>query len=265
MPDPDLSGGSPPDAAEETELRFRGVRISLDEFEGPLDLLLHLIQEEEIEITEIPISRITAQYLETLEAMQELDLEIAGEYLVMAATLIRIKSSMLLPSPPVDEDGEEVDLRGDLIRRLIEYRKYKTLAEYLKTLESYRQSRHARQVLPPELRPDEIPLGKVNVFDLVTCLKRIVDRFVEEHPHEVDLEPVHLEDRIELLRERVLESGTVMFSEYIADMRSRMGVIVSFMAMLEMMKLGEVEARQDDTFADILIRRRNPGGPDPDA
>ncbi len=248
--------------ADAEESPYRGVQVHLEAFAGPLDLLLHLIQRDEIDVYDIPIAHITTQYLEHLELMSELDLEVAGEYLVMAATLIRIKSQMLLPTPAIDEDGEEIDPREELVRRLIEYRKFKTVAEQLREHELSRQRRHARQIEPPELAPDELPIGRVTAFDLVTHLKAVLARLDDVTTHEVELEPVHLEDRIELLRARLAGQRELTFTEYLRDVRSRMGVVVSFMAVLELMKAGEISAVQEHAFGEILILRRDGLGSD---
>jgi len=259
---------TPSDAPETSgtdEAAYTGVRVALDAFSGPLDLLLHLIQRDEIDIYDIPIAHITAQYLGHLELMQELDLEIAGEYIVMAASLIRIKAQMLLPSPSKEEAAEEVDPREELVRRLVEYRKFKMAAEFLREHEARRAARFARSVDLPELPPEEHPIGDVSVFDLVSLLKRLVERLPEDATHDVDLEPVHLEDRMELLRARLLVQREVAFSEYVKDMRTRLGLVVSFMAILELMKLGEVFTRQEATFGEIYIARRAHGGPSQNA
>lgn len=263
---PENGASFAPENADEEASPFTGVRVHLDSFDGPLDLLLHLIQRDEIDIYDIPIAHITNQYLSHIELMQELDLEVAGEYLVMAATLIRIKSQMLLPKPVFDEEGEEIDPREELVRRLIEYRKYKEVAALLQDSELERRKRHGRDVTPPDLAPDELPIGRVTVFDLVSYLKGILERTTEAEPvHRVEVEPVTLEERMEILRARMAGLGRMTFSEYLADVRTRGGVVVSFMALLEVMKLGEVYAQQDEQFGEILIARRDVGGVQADA
>jgi segregation and condensation protein A len=249
----------------EPESPYTGVRVAIDAFSGPLDLLLHLIQRDEIDIYDIPIAHITAQYLGHLELMQELDLEVAGEFIVMAATLIRIKAQLLLPTPVSEETGEEIDPREDLVRRLVEYRKYKAAAEVLHEHEARRLARFHRPSQLPDLPPEEHPIGDVTVFDLVSLLKKMLERLPEETSHDVELEPVHLEDRMEILRARLLTQREVSFTEYVQDVRTRMGLVVSFMAILELMKLGEVMARQENTFGEIVLARRTTGGSGPEA
>lgn len=240
--------------------RYRGVRVQIEAFDGPLDLLLHLIQRDEVDIYDIPIAHITQQYLEHLDLMRELDLEVCGEYLVMAATLIRIKSQMLLPTPTYDEEGEEIDPREELVRRLVEYRRFKSVAETLRGLESERMQKHGRNVDLPLLEPDEQPIGRVSVFDLLSYMKEILSRVEEEPRHDIEREPIALEDRIELLRARLLSVSSIAFSSFFGDVSTRMGVIVSFMAVLELMKLGEILVTQDEAFGDFLIARRDAGG-----
>lgn len=244
---------------EGEESPYHGVVVRLDAFDGPLDLLLHLIQKDEIDISDIPIARITQQYLDHIDLMHELDLEVAGEYMVMAATLIRIKSQMLLPTPDLDEEGEEVDPRDELVRRLVEYRKFKAVAEELHTREQERARRHGRVVELPDLEPDELPLGNVTVFDLVSVLKRMVDNLREETFHDVELEPIQLEDRIEILRARLAASPELTFVDFLGDMTTRMGIIVSFMALLELLKLGEARCVQHEIYGEIVIQRRDGG------
>jgi segregation and condensation protein A len=256
---PDL-GSLEAGEVEGEESPYRGVRVQLAAFDGPLDLLLHLIQRDEIDIYDIPIAHITQQYLEHIDLMRELDLEVCGDYLVMAATLIRIKSQMLLPTPVVDEEGEEIDPREELVRRLVEYRRFKAIAGTLRDLEAERSRRHGRNVMPPELDPEEQPIGRVSVFDLLSYMKEILSRVEEEARHDIELEPVTLEERVEMLRARLLSERAVLFSAFLSDVRSRMAVIVSFMAILEMMKLGEILVTQEDAYHDFLIARRDGGG-----
>jgi len=165
-----------------------------------------------------------------------------------------------LPRPALDEEGEEIDPRDELVRRLIEYRKFKEIAQHLRLKEEDRRLRHARPVTLPELAPEEIPLGQVSVFDLLTYLKEILERTEEELLHTVQIEPVTLEERMEILRARLAERPRIRFSDFLQDVRTRIGIVVSFMALLEVMKDGEAIALQDDPFTEIFIARREPGG-----
>jgi len=244
---------------------FRGVRIELEAFDGPLDLLLHLIERDEIDIYDIPIAHITRQYLEHLEMMKVLDLEVAGEYMVMAATLIRIKSRMLLPRLVLDEEGEEVDPRDELVQRLVAYRKFKDVAEGLRARETDRMRRHVRGVSLPDLPPAEIPLGELKVYDLVQYIREISAEPKKEHIHEVEVEPVSMEERMAYLRTQLATDGRVVFADFVQDARSQLDVVVSLMALLEMMKLGDAFAFQDRTYGPILIVRRHQRGFETDA
>ncbi len=244
---------------------YRGVRVQLEAFDGPLDLLLHLIERDEIDIYDIPIARITRQYLEHIELMKILDLEVAGEYLVMAATLIRIKSQMLLPRPVLDEEGEEIDPRDELVRRLLAYRKFKDVAAELRVREEERSKRHVRGVLLDDLPAEEIPLGDVKVFDLLEYFRELATRAAAVTYHEVEIEPVSLEERMLQLQTQLATDGRFYFADFVREAKSQIDVIVGFLALLEVMKLGEAFAFQDRVFGPILVVRRQYRGIETDA
>jgi segregation and condensation protein A len=227
--------------------------VKLPRFEGPLDLLLHLIKRDEVDIYDIPIARITQEYLATLDLMKELDLEVAGEFLVMAATLIRIKVQMLLPRPALEEE-EELDPREELVRRLLEYRKFKEAAERLKEREEDRRRMFERGDVPviPE---DGVALVDVSLFDLLDGLRDVLRRLSEVPVHQVELDEVSIEEMMDRLRGALAADGRVLFKDLLSGVRSRLEAIVTFMALLELMRLGEAEARQEETFGDIWIFR----------
>lgn len=231
------------------------LRFRLDNFEGPLDLLLHLIKREQVDIHDIPIARITRQYLETLETMRLLDLDVAGEFLVMAATLMRIKSRTLLPPSPLDEDEEEGDPRQELVRRLVEYRKYREVAERLRARETERARRHVKGYRPQVDSDEPLPLKPISLFRLMDVLREVLARQVAtESIHAVELPPVTVEERMEVIRERLAGAwGQLRFEELLEDCRSRIEIISTFMAVLELIRLGEVAARQYEDFGDIWI------------
>ena len=154
--------------------------VKLARFEGPLDLLLHLIKRDEIDIYDIPIAHITQQYLAYIELMRALDLEVAGEFLVMAATLMRIKAKMLLPLPAVGEEEEEGDPREELVQRLIEYRQFKEAAETLKSSEGERRLLFERGMVPGEDEAGPLPLAPATLFDLLDALNRVMSRVPEQ-------------------------------------------------------------------------------------
>lgn len=241
------------------------VNIKLERFEGPLDLLLHLIKRDEIDIHDIPIAHITQQYLEYIELMRQLDLDVAGEFIVMAATLMRIKAKMLLPVPKMDEEEDESDPRDELVQRLIEYRLYKEASETLKTQEGVRRSIFERGMVPTEDDAGPLPLAPATLFDLIDALNRVMARKPERVVYEVRTELFDIEDKMSLIYRTVCEGGRLHFSSIMSQARARMEIVVSFMALLELVKLGQVIVVQDENFADILIMPKQPEGNDTDA
>jgi len=235
-------------------------QVRIEAFEGPLDLLLHLIRSQELDIYDIPIAQITDQYLEYLEFMESLDLALAGEFLEMAATLIRIKVRMLLPAPEKEGDEDE-DPRQDLVRRLVEYKEFKEAARSLSEREDDRRQHHPRAVdVSPFLdeEPDTEELLKdVTLFDLVDALRDVLSRVPHRiDVHAVDLEEVTVEERIDHLR-RAMQAGRPMrFSELFEETAGRAQIVVTFIALLELIKRGELRATQERVFGDIAIAAR---------
>ena len=242
-----------------------GVTFKLPRFEGPLDLLLHLIKRDEVDIHDIPIAHITKQYLQYIELMRMLDLEVAGEFLVMAATLMRIKAKVLLPLPSTTEEEEEGDPREELVQRLLEYRLYKEAAVGLQEGESVRRSLHERGAVPTEDDAGPLPLAPATLFDLLEALQRVMGRKRDEPVYAVETEGFDIEEKMSLLARTVAEEGQVRFSDIMRRARARMEIIVSFMALLELIKIGTVTCVQDANFADILILPRLPERVGPDA
>lgn len=241
------------------------VNVKLDRFEGPLDLLLHLIKRDEVDIYDIPIARITQQYLAYIELMQSLDLDVAGEFLVMAATLMRIKAKMLLPVPKSDDEEDEGDPREELVQRLIEYRLYKEASETLKSHEALRRTLFERGMVPTEDDAGPLPLAPATLFDLLEALNRVMARRPERVVYSVTTELYDIEDKMSLIARTVFEDGRLMFSALVFHARARMEIIVSFMALLELIKLGRVIVTQDANFDDIVILPRLQEGSDPNA
>jgi len=229
-------------------------RVQLEIFEGPLDLLLHLIKKNEISITDIPIAAITEQYLATLEVMQSLNLDVAGEFLVMAATLVHIKSRMLLPAgddtTEDDEDGE--DPREELIRRLLEYQRFKDAAEQLGQREILARDVFIRSGTP--LEEVTVPnLREVSVFELLTALRRVLERLPKDNVHEVTLDKITVREKMTLLLDRLRGSAQVLFESLFSDIKSRMEVVVTFLAMLELVKVRAIRIFQDESGGPIQI------------
>ncbi len=229
-----------------------GYEIKLEKFEGPLDLLLHLIQRDEIDIYDIPIARITQQYLEYIDLMRLLDLEIAGEFLVMAATLMRVKARMLLPTPPAGEE-EEIDPRDELVQRLLEYRQFKEAAETLKGREERRRLTYERGTVPGEEEAGPLPLAPATLFHLLDALNRVLARLPARTVLELEAEAYDIEEKIERIHQRVLVAGRLSFATLLEECRSRLEMIVTFLALLELLKLNRLVAEQTSTFGEIEL------------
>jgi len=249
------------DRASEFESAPEAFPVKLSNFEGPLDLLLHLIRKHELDIHDIPVALITAQYLDAIAFMQELDLDIAGEFLVMAATLIHIKSKMLLPRPETAAgvDGDEEDPRDALVRRLLEHEKFKAAAGLLHEREQLR----AAQWLRPDRRVAEIAGGEyepeleVDLFSLMTAFQAVVQRAKLRPKILLPAEQLPVEVRIEQLLARLSETEACGFDELFADIDDRSGLIVTFLALLEMIRLKLVRVFQSGSFGPIRIYKRS--------
>jgi segregation and condensation protein A len=232
--------------------------IRLLNFEGPLDLLLHLIKKHEVNVYDIPISLITQQYLDYLDLMQEMDLEVAGEFLVMAATLIHIKSRMLLPRPdPTQEDPEE-DPREALVRRLLEHQRFKAAAELLHEKEIQRSAMWQR---PDERVTDVVgeapePEIEVDLFSLVAAFRQVLERARARPRVVLPPEQMPIETRIEQLLARLSETEACGFEDLFADVQTRAGMIVTFLALLEMIRLKQVRVFQQGNFGPIRVYKR---------
>jgi segregation and condensation protein A len=234
--------------------------IKLSNFEGPLDLLLHLIRKHELDIHDIPIALITAQYLHAIALMQELDLDVAGEFLVMAATLIHIKSKMLLPRPETAAgvEGEVEDPRDALVRRLLEHQKFKAAAGLLHEREQLR----AAQWLRPDGRVAELagddyePELEVDLFSLMNAFQAVVDRLKLRPKVLLPPEEIPVEVRIEQLLARLSETEALGFEDLFSDIDDRRGMIVTFLALLEMIRLKLVRVFQSGSFGPIRVYKR---------
>ena len=234
--------------------------VKLSNFEGPLDLLLHLIRKHELDIHDIPIALITAQYLQAIAFMQELDLDVAGEFLVMAATLIHIKSKMLLPRPETaaGAEGDVEDPRDALMRRLLEHQKFKAAAGLLHEREQLR----AAQWLRPDGRVAELagdeyePELEVDLFSLMNAFQAVVQRLKHRPMVPLPPEEIPVELRIEQLLARLSETEAIGFDELFSDVDQRSGLIVTFLALLEMIRLKLVRVFQSGSFGPIRVYKR---------
>jgi segregation and condensation protein A len=215
--------------------------------------LLHLIKKNEVSITDIPIAAITEQYLSTLELMQSLNLDMAGEFLVMAATLIHIKSRMLLPAGDEEPDEDEgVDPRAELIKRLLEYQRYKDAAAELEQREVLTRDVFVRASAPvEEAGPREF--REVSVFELLGALKRVIDRLPKDTVHEVTLEKITVREKMALLLDTLRNASRVLFESLFAGVKTRIEIIVTFLAMLELVKVRAIRIFQEQPGDEIVI------------
>lgn len=234
-------------------------KLKLDVFEGPLDLLLFLIKKNDIDICDIPIAKVTDQYLEYIEMMKALDLEVVGEFLVMAATLMHIKSKMLLPPDPNEAAEEEIDPRDELVRRLQEYKIFKEIAEQLKNKESVRQdffTRHVDEATRKEMQDDAKEVFfEANLFDLINAFTSALSKLKEDAVYEVSKEEFTVEQKIHDILHSLLKENRLLLTEIFGRARSKVEMIVSFMAILELIRLKEIVVMQKRLFSDIEVVR----------
>jgi segregation and condensation protein A len=232
-------------------------KVKLEIFEGPLDLLLYLIKRDELDIYEISLERITHQYLEYLQAFKELNIDVAGEFVVMAANLIYLKSRTLLPvdHQPPEEDVEEDDPRWDLIRQLIEYKKFKEAASQLQSRQLEQELIFVREgggVAVPAMAP--LRLGEVGIFQLINAFQAVIKRVdAREDLREIFGEHFTVSDKIDWILRRVSDGVPLRFSELFASMASRVEIVVTFLALLELVRLRQVRATQQNPFDEIEI------------
>jgi len=238
-------------------------RIRLPEFEGPLDLLLHLIRKNEVDIHDIPVAPITRQYMEYLDLMKELNLDVAGEFMLMAATLIHIKSKMLVPVNPTEAEGEPEaeDPREELVRRLLEFQRYKEAAGLL---HQRREIRAATWTRPDAALPafDEAgeEMFEAGLYDLIGAFKELLERRKTLLAHEVEREGRTVEQRMEELLEMIREGASLEFLELFAGDGGKAGLILTFLALLELIRLRRVKVYQRGLFGPIRVFR--PVGPE---
>ena len=233
-------------------------KIQLEKFEGPLDLLLYLIKKDDIDICDIPIATITDQYMEYIEMMKMLDLEVVGDFLVMAATLMQIKSRMLLPPDPLAPQ-EQIDPRDELVQRLQEYQKFKQIADDLKAKESWRQDLFQRvvdQQQMEQLREDsQEVVFEASLFDLINALNAAFKNIPEKKTYEIKKEEYTIEGKIHTIVHLLLDRPQISLMELFAKATSKVEMIVTFIAILELIRLREIIAVQRRQFEDIEIMR----------
>ncbi len=258
-----MKAAGPEESASEAIAPHDAFRIALPNFEGPLDLLLHLIREHQVDILDIPIALITEKYLAHLEKMREINLDIAGEFLVMAATLLQLKSRMLLPkevAPAAEGEapGETIDPRAELVRRLLEYQKYRHAADQFMTADLLDRDVFARRVTNERvaLDPDEIGFKEISVFKLIEALDRVLKALEPKFQHQVVKELLSLSDAIHSIAAKLAGNAPVTFFDLFTSARTRSAVVITFLALLEMAKMKLIRVWQTEESAEILVQAK---------
>ncbi|HEX7530479.1 MAG TPA: segregation/condensation protein A [Pyrinomonadaceae bacterium] len=231
------------------------LKITLGDFEGPLDLLLYLIRQEQVNIYDIPIARITDVYLRYLILMQELDLTVAGDFLVMAAQLIELKSRMLLPRDPLAEEEEVLDPRAELMNRLLEHEKFKAAAQMLWSRATVEQAVFTRAEIETDTTNPEVAVG---LFDLLRVFQEILARQKEEILLEIEREEVSMAEMIDRLRNMVRSAGELNLMKFFERAKSRRELVVAFLSVLELVRMSEISLVQSETFGEIMARTASP-------
>ncbi|MBN1300251.1 MAG: segregation/condensation protein A [Melioribacteraceae bacterium] len=231
-------------------------KIKLQNFEGPLDLLLFFIKRDELDIYDIPISYITEEFMKYIELMEKLDLEVAGDFILMAATLMQIKAKMLLPKER-DEKGEEIDPRADLIAALLEYKRYKEMAEELSISESNQRKLSFRGYYSADNKeaPEDLNLllKNVTLYDLMKAFKAALAERPREAVHQIQRLNVTIEEQIEFIINSLDKSNEISFIQLVIEMREKIRIIVTFVALLELVKMGRIGLKESGSFNDFII------------
>ncbi len=225
--------------------------VHLDQFEGPLDILLHLIRSQEMDIFDIPMAMITGQYLDILEAQQEMDLEIAGDYLVMASTLMQLKSRMLLPRPEIDDEGNEVDPRAELAAQLIAYEQYRLLAEELNERPLMGRDVFVRSIFP-EAGDVERPLPEGDLDALLLAFRNVLKRIGGEVRHQIFTETMSVREQMSMVLQR-LRTGGMQLDELLHDSPGREALVTTVLAILELWRQQSISVVQNDNYGAITL------------
>jgi len=233
-------------------------KVQLEQFQGPLDLLLYFIRSDEIDIYDIPIASITAKYLQTMENMERLNISVAGEFILMAATLMGIKSKMLLPLNDFDDDGEIIDPRSELVQRLLEYQRFQEAADNFESLAREQAYFHPRSNLWQDSPEDEDPhhyFKKITLYDLSIIFKNAMDNMPVITTFELEGEPVSLDESKVLIFKSFDGEGKLSFSILLKKCRNKLEIIVTFLAVLELVRLNEIRIYQRNLFSELGISR----------
>ena len=232
-------------------------RVQLDQFQGPLDLLLYFIRRDEIDIYDIPIAQITSQYLQLIEDIKAMNLSLAGEFILMAATLMNIKSKMLLPRPELDDEGEPIDPRLELVNQLVEYQRFKEISSEL-SLKSHNQSfLHKRSIEQPTKEIDDVGqyLKNVTLFDLSKYFKEAMDRMPVITAYELKREPISLDSKKHFVLKSFDGDGALSFKRLLSKCKDKLEIIVAFLAILDLMRLLSIVNYQNIFCVDMEIHR----------
>jgi len=239
------------------EATDEALRLHLEQFEGPFEVLLYLIRAQEIDIFDIPISKITDQYIRFLELMRDENLDVAGEFIVMAATLIQIKSKMILPVEvdwEEEEDIEEEDPRLELVEKLLEYRRYREIMLRLQALESARSNVFARNVKPEiEQSEDDDEFLEVSIYDLIQAFRGVLRYVVEGLPHTIIGEGASIDEKIAYIEDQLAEKQSISWIELFRECKSRVEIVCCFLAILELCRMDRIRAHQHQSFGDIRL------------
>lgn len=231
-------------------------KIKLQDFEGPLDLLLFFIKRDELDIYDIPISYITKEFMSYLRLMEKLDLEVAGDFILMASTLMQIKVRMLLPKE-IDEEGEEIDPRADLVKALLEYKRYKETSEEFSYLESNQRKVYFRNYFKHDAKESQPELDSllknITLYDLISAFHKAMEEKPQEPIHQVKKWNVTIDQQIDFLERRVNEKKKLYFFELMRELNDKIKIIVTFIAMLEMIKMGQLGLRESNSFNDFEL------------
>ena len=234
-------------------------KVQLNNFEGPIDLLLYFIRRDELDIYDIPISEITKEFVRTLEEWKKMHLHVAGDFIVMASTLMRIKAKLLLPRPEFDDEGEIIDPRAELIQQLVEYKRFKNAAELLGNLSSERELNFPRK-LESKLAEDfqdfeENIIINASLYDLAKVFKNAIDNMPVVSQFELSRESVKLEEQKEFILKHFDGDGRLKFSTILSNLDTRMKIVVTFLAILDMVKEGICRLQQDEIFGELELQK----------
>lgn len=231
-------------------------KIKLSQFEGPLDLLLFFIKRDELDIYDIPISKITKDFMDYIRMLEQLDLEVAGDFILMAATLMQIKVKMLLPKE-IDEKGEEIDPRAELVKALLEYKRYKEMSEELSFMESNMRNYNFRGNYNYDTKQAitnyEVLLKNITIYDLIKAFKKVLLDKPSESVHEIQKWNVTIDEQMEYISNKLKEKSQINFIELMKEITNKIRIIVTFIAILEMVKSGQIGLKESSEFNDFVI------------